>query len=170
MIYKFSVGKKFPLPYRRQDGMTPMLDDFSLSFITSLAGVTNAEKQSFSKDALRYGVWVEQSIPFILWKFSKFELDCYLNIVIEPSERRDAFLDGWGNLLQCYLVDSRNGILTGMRTIGATDSFISKIKIACTEQLFKYPSSEAVAAKALEIQQSYSIKDMLQQAEMNDIS
>jgi hypothetical protein len=168
MIVQFEVGKKFPLPYRQQDGMSPMLDDVTLAFIVSLSGVTKIEKQSFCKDPVKYGVWVEQSIPFILWNYSKFQLDCYIDILVEPKEKRDVFLDGWGNLLQSYLVDPRTGILAGMRSIGAVDSFMSKIKNACTEQVYKYSSSAEIAAKAQDIQHNYSLAKMLQLAEMYD--
>jgi hypothetical protein len=168
-MIKFEVGKRYPLPFRQFDSMTPALDGASLTFTVSMGRPKEKEIMGFRRGQLDYGLYTYEGIPFILCNFKGCaELDSYINMRVEPKEKRDAFLFGEAeaNLLQFYLVDNATGILRGTRVIGADTNFVPDIRATCVDQLSRYASSHEIIAVAQTLMSKYTIKDMMQRAKM----
>jgi hypothetical protein len=163
MFVRISLGEKWPADYNRSDGMTPIIDGASLTFLAVLRGANESEIHAFRRGSLRYGLYAEESIPFILWEFRGYEMDCHINMHKEPPDKRDAFLAGEpeANAVQLYLVDGATDIVRGIRLVGTQPAFVQEIKQLCFDQLSAYASAAVVDAAAEKVLALNSIKDML---------
>ena len=167
-MQKFEVGKQFPVPYRRQEGLTPVIDGTTLSFVLTISSPTKNEVAGIRKGLAKYGVAAIDDIPFIVWDFSQanITLDCYLNILCEPQEKQDAFFPELGNLLTIYLVDWQTGILHGIRVIGAEGAFMDAVKTTALNQVGRYKSANDVDMVAAQILAQYQTPDLMRRAKM----
>lgn len=159
-----AVGEPYQMPYRLEDGMTPVLYGASLTFVVTLRDVNDQEAKAFCAGNLEYGLFVDADIPIMLCNFRGCaEFDAYINTHLEPKESQNAFLRGdpESNLLQFYLVDTKSGLLRGIRGIGAPKTMIPDLKEACIRRLSSYPSASAVKAAADSITAKYSIKQLM---------
>jgi hypothetical protein len=142
-MVRLEVGDKFPFPVRRRDGMAPMLDGASLSFIVHTANVTPEEAAVFRRGAVRYGVLDARSIPVIFIDWPDFAgFDCHLNSRKEPPEKLERFLTDEANLLTLYFVDWQTGMLHGIRVLGSPLDYLAEIKKICRDSLMVYGTAE----------------------------
>jgi hypothetical protein len=153
------VGKKFPLPVPRKDGITPVVDGASLTFIVHAANVTPEEAETFQHGEIRYGVLDAKSIPVIFLDWPKFAgFGGYVNLRLSPPKDWEWFLSGDDDLLTLFFVNWRTGVLHGIRAIGSPPDYLAEIRKICRDSLTAYGTAVLLDKAAKAFFAKYSAK------------
>lgn len=161
------MGEPFPIK-PQQEGILSILSGASFNIAAFYSGLSRKEIKSWKKGKLFYGVLVLESIPIFLIdiKGSQWQFEISFNLLGEPPEMRDFFLENEGNLVRMLLADYPNPIIRVMKGIGIDPKLMENIKKACSDQLSKYQTKGEVETKITEIYQDYSVDRMINETKM----
>ncbi|MCU0393525.1 MAG: hypothetical protein MUE81_20615 [Thermoflexibacter sp.] len=106
--------------------------------------------KAWEKTTLRYGLYVESDVPFLLIELPQ-ESKNYSLIVngydINQNDR-NSWLKETGATMNIFLINASSNIIESMRTINVSASIASELRKAIQAQLVKYKDASAVSAAA----------------------
>ena len=171
-MIKLKIDGPFPLknPNGFRDGIFANISGESFDVICWANGLTSKERQAWRRGTLRYGVFVQETIPFFLLYFPdiKWSMDVSLNVLADKKRGRpyQQYLSGNGNAVNLYLIDAKTNTIKGMRMIGIEWQAAERIREACEKQLAEYPSAIAVDAALGKILRTKTTEEMMRGCEM----
>ena len=161
-IRDIRIGK--PLDFAPPgEGPIPYLAGATLHVYTFYAGLESQDVRAWTKGAIQYGVFVQDSIPFFLLDIAGFgELDMPLNIFWEPEEKQKEFFEGnpTANAIPLVLADYPEAIVRGVRLITIDPKIMFRIKETLFDQLSVYPSADACTENLSTIFESFDSYEM----------
>jgi hypothetical protein len=161
--------KPFPdIRYRHNLGLTVIPDAASFMLLANIDQLRMAEIVALKRGKLRYGVYVNECIPFFLLDLPevKMTLDASFNIFkFEPSAVGQ-WLAAEANAVQLVTVKYENFIVKGQRLMGLNLDCMKKIKEACAEQQIRYENKTQVHNMAVRIYNAISTDDMIKHSKM----
>lgn len=171
MMHEIAVGKPFPVPAGRGAGIIPVLNGESFDIYGWVEQPSYAEKLDWKQGEIRYGLYIEDDIPFLLFRIgAAWSFDVSINIMSETNERGWGFLNGAGNAISLFLVDYPSNVVQAIRMIGADHLFMQAIRATLERQANRYEVSGDVdvTMEAIIVQRSF--EEMWEQATKYSLS
>lgn len=166
-MIKYEVGQPFPFP---SPGGEVTISELTTTFFdvkTYFSDPTPEEIRDWRKGKLKYGLYIQDHIPFFIIAFENWDLDVSINILkIKNDEDVDKWLNAEGNLINLYLVDARTNILKAMRTMSVHMDFSEGIKDVLELQSKNYDSWQEIDRKIMEVQNTLPTKSMIGKGKM----
>jgi hypothetical protein len=135
-IIRYAIGEKFP-DERYLTGNEIAVSMINQSFFDVFRSVdtpNNQEVYNWTKGKLDVFLYEESKIPFILFKFENGDqFDVNINIQVLADDYKTKWLDAITNYITLFLIDSRTGLIYGIRRIQIL--FADQIKDICKGQL-----------------------------------
>jgi len=132
-----------------------------------LSEITNQELQTWKTGKFKYGLFIRESIPFLLIDFGDgFNFDCSFNIYKVKQEYSSAWLESKANLVNLFLVDRNSYTTKAMRATGLQLAFMDELKAALTEQHKKYNSKDSVDVIIKQCEAKFTIDAMLKRSQL----
>lgn len=169
MLYTYEVGKPFPHPEQKAPGIEQPRVMVTSGFFDVLFYSLNpqADKATFTKKPLRYGVYQQDAIPFFIVDFpGDFNFDVSININKVDNKHIDEWLNSDNNLVTLYLIDARTNIIHGIRAIGLKHEVAEQIRDICEKQDEHYASVGHVDIVINRITTTFSTGDMIKRTMM----
>ena len=151
------------------EGLMPVINGPSFDIIALYSGLSTREVKDWQDGRLRYGVFVQEGIPFLLLDLGKvWELDISLNMFGESRESRRAFFEGDPETTEVHLVLASypSVVILAKRTVRLDPEDMRRIKEACLTQLSAYPSAQACRRVIDRISAAYDSTAMRKRAGM----
>lgn len=131
---EIAVGKPFPTPTRREEGIAPIITGDSFGVICQYSGLTDVEIQDWKSAPVQYGLLIHQDVPCVSFRIGRWSFDFTLNIVAEPERKRQDFIAGIGNLVTLYLLAYPSRVVKAIRGIGFDHRLMEGIRQASLAQ------------------------------------
>jgi hypothetical protein len=106
--------------------------------------------KAWEKSTLRYGLYVEGNIPFILSELPQ-EKRAYaiaINMYEVAQASRTAWVQETEATMNIFLINAANSMIEGMRTINFNEALAKDLRKACQMQLTQYKDAASVTAAA----------------------
>ena len=144
-----AIKESEPFPYPQiippVDGCRnlPGLSGFN-SLLVMLTNPTDEEITQFRHSPWEYGLFCQESIPYLVVRNGSFFGDASFNVVGAEDNKTRMNITNWlndeGNILSFVLIDRQTKIIKCIRSIGLHPTIPQKIREACRRQLEIYPS------------------------------
>jgi hypothetical protein len=167
MMTKFEVGQEFP-SHNRARGIEESRIDMNESFFDFCfySAQADEDKAMFTKKPIKYGLYVQEAIPFFIVEFSEMSCDASINFLKVMQDKADDWLNSEGNIINFYLIDAKTNILKGMRTISVQKAFAELVRDTCEAQDEKYSTHTEVESIVNRITLSMQTSDMIKKGKM----
>lgn len=168
-MFRYEVGKPFPFNFAR--GIEECRASVNGAFFDVLYYIKDPKPtdiETWRKDKIVYGVYVEAGIPFFLIDFTpaNWNFDLTLNIFKVQENEIDDWLNGEGNVITLFLIDADSNILCAMRTISILSSVSEKIRDVMEKQTDVYSSSDEVDVAIQDAMQRLTTAHMITRTKM----
>lgn len=162
-----AVGQRFPderYINKKTDAVRLRPHENFADAIISLTNLRRREVDTLIKGAVRYGLFVFDSIPFLILKFfdSELSFDFSMNIYGIKEEYREDWLNSEMNALTIVPIEAETGIIRGLRLIPADPLLCSMMKMACRNQLDLFRNAFEVDSAIVDIQGKFNTEAMFQ--------
>lgn len=143
----YKVGESFPQP-NILPGAERCIASLNTAFFDVLYYIqkpSSEDIRTWRKGKLKYGLYAEKSVPFVIIDFpdARWNFDVSIDILkVYSEEQREDWLNGEGNIVTLFLINAGTNILEGMRTISV--NFGEKLRDILEEQCILYESSAEV--------------------------
>lgn len=138
-MYKYEIGREYPHRNFKDKGDFTLasINENLFDIIIGMEKPSNTEQKIIRQEPLRYGVYINKNVPFILFdfRFQNYSFDCSINFYKVKSEERENWLKTESNIINLSLVDTSNNIMKGVRLISVEIKFIRLIKQSLKMQL-----------------------------------
>lgn len=151
------------------EGYMPVLNGASFDIFAFYSGLREKETKDWLKGKVRYGAFIEQSIPVFLLDLGKtWSLDVYFNMFHESEETRKPFFEGdpRSNRVALILASYPEPVIRAVRSIRVDPDLMIRIKEACFDQLSRYRSKDECFIEAEMILEQYDSKALRAKAAM----
>lgn len=104
--------------------------------------------KAWEKGSLRYGLYVENGIPFVLSELPQ-EKRAYaiaINMYEVAANSRTSWLQETEATMNAFLINAGNNMIEGMRTINFNSALAADLRKACQAQLTQYKDAAGVTA------------------------
>lgn len=161
--------KPFPdLRYRNHLGLTVIPHGSSFMLLANIDGLIMAEIKALKRGKLRYGVYVNNNIPFFLLDFPeiKMTLDSSFNIFKFEQSFADEWIKGEANAVELITVKAETFTVKGQRLMGIDLECMKQIKEVCIEQQKTYSNQKEVDNMLVRICDAVSTDEMIKRSKM----
>lgn len=168
---RFEVGQPFPV-HNRARGVEETRIDINEEFFDMCFYSSQAAKDAkmFTKGKMRYGVFVEDNIPFFIIEFvGDMSIEASFNFLKLKQDKVDHWLNSKANSITLYLIDNQTNILHGMRLIGIKHEVADQFRDACEAQDNTYATHNEVEIKTLSIVKKFSAQELLHKTIMHTL-
>lgn len=171
-MIKYEVNKPFP-GINSMPGFDHTRADLSVGFfdIICFASHIRAEEiQAWKKGMLGYGLYVNSDIPFFIIDFDGWTIDVNINILkIKNDEQIDFWLNGEGNIINLFLVDTDTNILKAMRMISIQMNIAESVRDILEKQSQTYETVDEVENRIDAINHAIKTKEMIKNCKMTKL-
>lgn len=165
----FETEKIYPDPrYRGQEGATIVTNSAIFDVLIQMNGLTPSETAALKSGQLRYGVYVEEAVPFLLLDFpsAKFNVDASFNFHAVMASDRTAWLEAEANAVTLIGIEGKNYKVVSIRLCGFDLDFVAAFKSAAAQQLVAYSNTVDVNRKINNITARLSTEQMMSKTKM----
>ena len=133
-VLEFKVGKRFPLEkyLKLGDGAIAMFNDHSFDIILLINSLSKDEISELRSGPLTISLYENLNVPFLILSNKHFCIDLTLKICHFPQWKQDLWLGSEGSLVNIFTVDTKNGVLQSVRSLGL--QFMEEIRVILKKQ------------------------------------
>ena len=123
---------------------------------------------AWKKSPLRYGLFVEENIPFFLIEFPdmKWRFYCSLNFHLVSENHTNLWLNSTYNIITLYLLHYKTNTILAMRTISIKPAIAERLRDILETQLASFTSANEVENRIQRIQSRFSTSQMIKKTNM----
>jgi hypothetical protein len=161
--------KPFPdLRYRNNIGLTVIPYGSSFMLLANIDQLIMAEIKALKRGKLKYGVYINNNIPFFLLDLPeiKMTLDSSFNIFKFEQTAVDNWLNNEANAVELITVKAETFIVKAQRLMGIELDCMKQIKEACIEQQKAYTSQKEVDSMIVRICNAVTTDDMIKRSKI----
>jgi len=162
-------GKPYPDPrFRNNEGATIITNSALFDVLILIPGITGKEEKAFKTGTLRYGVFVQDDIPFLLLDFpdAGLTLDASYNFHKVDPQHQLEWLAAEGNAVHIVAAEQRTYHVKAQRFVGLDLAVPAAIKAAAARQLASHPNMQSVDMGIQKITARFTTEMMMKQAKM----
>lgn len=172
MTNDFTVGEPFPvlIPFSRK-GIEVCQAHTNQSFFDVLYYTNSRDREeitTWEKGCLRYGLYIEEALPFFASEFLASPINFVVSLNIFKMGNEEQVLKWFNDKstdITLYLIDASTNMLLAKRLIVVAGELAHRIKECLVEQIEVYLDSNAVTRSILEIMHLRTAQDILNSAE-----
>jgi len=133
-VLEFKVGKRFPLEkyLKLGEGAVAMFNDHSFDIILLINNLAKDEISEIRSGPLTISLYENQNVPYLIISNKHICCDLTLKICHFPQLKQDVWLDSEGSLVNIFTVDTKNGGLQSIRSLGL--QFMEEIRTILKKQ------------------------------------
>jgi hypothetical protein len=158
------ITKRFPHESSRM-GYVVGFQENTLVYIMSEGAFNDVEIEAIRTGEIRYGIFIRDYIPFMLFDFSFGKFEFPIN-VFSVFPDRDKLLEEYKGQISFMVYDNNMpGLFVG-RSINISLEVVRHLKSSLTGQLKKHRIEQSVNMRIIEIEDKYSDAKMTQMSSM----
>lgn len=170
-MIKYEVGKPFPHEgYRGRDAVYAMVNEAFFDIVIVINKPTQSEKKTIKHEPMRYGAYIENSVPFVIidFRFQDLNFDCSINFHKVSEKDRENWFKEKSNAMNIFLVDSTTYNLEAIRFVGVELDFASVLKDSLKEQI-EFLTLADVENTISKIYQLYPTNELIKKTKMYNL-